>query len=528
MKLRNILPALFLLTLASQVWAGPVPPAATIPGIPGLANSLGSHWIVVSDGGNVADNVSNGTDTSTTSRRLYKAPYPLTALSGMYGNWKLVSFVDTPNANAVTVLAGLEATSSTFVGPNIPFGGVKSKVVDPGAIFYSDPRSTFITKGTSWGWRTNVQASGTWPTGAPSDTFTGDGDNSNAGDVSVSGTIASTANNAYVPMAILGQTSTVGAAAVFAVGDSKMSWDGVRKGREGWVWHWCDNFGCGHYLAAESGDLASNTANAANSWARDTVAQYCTSAFVDIGINDIKAGVAEATLKQNILNTQRRYYYLIPTHRVYAFTFLPCTTSTNAGIDVVHQSLLTGGKETVRTDINAWMRDGEPVDASDVPQAVGSSGAGITRWKYVVAVCDSGAAIGECDVNGTPMVDGGRWPAPTTISFTQASSGGAVTASATGNVTMGGAAYTTNALRGLRFAIITATTGPNQVGIIRTNTATVANYMASIATAPSTDATYEVDNGLTSNMTHLSPTGAVTMALNIKPVAGSPYSTIIP
>lgn len=215
----------------------------------------------------------------------------------------------------------------------------------------------------------------------------------------------------------------------------------------------------------------------------------------------------------------------------YYGTIVPQTTSTDGWITAGNQTVKA--QESVRIALNAWMRDGAPMDCATsdtlhgifAPAATGSSSATVVRTNFysngslttpassgASATCTHPAAAGgtfelanavEVNSANVPTQDGGFWradPNVRTVTNCSAPTGANQTVTCTGATFTSGDSNRAVSLAGA------GTSGANLVATITYLTATTARVNGTIATAVS-GTSMTVDGGINSNTTGRYNTG---------------------
>jgi hypothetical protein len=111
---------------------------------------------------------------------------------------------------------------------------------------------------------------------------------------------------------------------------------------------------------------------------------------------------------------------------VYQTTITPRTTSTDGWATVANQTVVAGCGQP-RTDLNAWLRAGAPVNGSGTPVAIGTAGA--VPCPYLTGIYDAAATVEDA-------TDPTKWKAATVLT------GDGVHPNATGHALMAAAINT--------------------------------------------------------------------------------------
>lgn len=313
--------------------------------------------------------VSNGTNTSFTSRKRFLAIASGRGIVLTYAN----SYRnEISGANDLTISAGFE-TPDGVIHP-VFIGGAREVTIKPGCIVEFDPIPTGVKAGEYFYVRTRgVVASGNvWPVcdfehGKTVAAF-GEGVELDGTDKTLSGTITVSSSAGYYPVCISATTDRVGIAAFgdsicAGFGDST----GVSKPVEGCglVRRAGKLLGMGVVGVANSGGVASDSMLVRASVARR--AKYVVSNY---GINHVTAAFTVAQLQSENIAFARKVARN-GQHLIWC-TLCPIASSTDLCATVENQVAHTNA--AARVGLNQWLRDGAPINASFVPQAVGSTG----------------------------------------------------------------------------------------------------------------------------------------------------------
>lgn len=321
-----------------------------------------------------ANTLSDGTAQGQSVRLRHMATCTAHSIRLVYGNTAL----GTNGPNAITVKAAVEYLAGAVVPAY--FNGQRSVTIQPGGIAISDPIPFEVTDGTNFRTRQYVSVASLgekWPIGPRVDTSIGDG--TAATDMADSGTL-STGNNtfAFGPTAVIGMPVTV-PPTVFILGDSILQGVGDATSEPttdgGWATRALANE-YGYINAALAGETAAQfQPGNARRIGRLQLAQYATHALVDYGINDVKADSSTATI-QALLSTIWNGLDRMGL-KVIQSTLTPVTTGTFTTTG--GQTVQATGRETVRKEINAWIRTTPAplvgyVEAADAAESARDSG----------------------------------------------------------------------------------------------------------------------------------------------------------
>lgn len=300
---------------------------------------------------------SNGTDIYVQTRAPYVAIGDISSLDAAFPNLSIGSNGEVTGAptNNVAPIASVEYPSGVFTP--IYFSGQRAGVIEPYNIRWTDPCDILIPKGATYWIRTYLVVTAGqvwWTQGYADGTITSEGGASGNTDKTLSGTISGSYNRPYGPVAIRsrfvpGDTLRIagfGDSIVGAVGDStNLGWFGRAFGAYQRV-----RFG----MSGEKASAVPGTTGAKRLFA----SQGCNAAFLNYGTNDFPAGRTTAQITADLAAG-----YLARAQRgvaMYTATLVPRTTGTWA--DTAGQTVTA--QESVRLAVNAWLRDGAPVDAT--------------------------------------------------------------------------------------------------------------------------------------------------------------------
>lgn len=443
--------------------------------------------IPVGLGGTLTDSALFPMTSVGTARVPYYAPVACTNIRLVYTNWTTVGFGgatgDVAGLADLPIKVGLEVGGTIY---RATFNGKVDATVSPLGVVTSDPIGVTIAAGTWFYVRTYINGISYYPNHYSYISGSG-GFDATGTDLSApgSGTIAEVDGTGVAflhgPSVILG-TPTASTKTVYGVGDSILygDYDGTqlnpynatydKAGRGGFLARAAKNQGFGLVNAGVGGEGAVNWGTAGWASRRLQFAKYCRTTVCNEGNNDVFGGATLATAQANLIALWTRMNQL--GHRVFQTNMVPRTTSTDGWVTTGNQTTLAA--ETVRVQMNAWLRDGAPM-SSGAAVATGTSGA--SRCAYfsgnTIVAAASGAAhplYGTVEFADTAESarDSGKWKTP----YTSRSVSDAV-ATAGLSVTSATAAFTTTDLGRLAIVAGAGTSGGLYIGIItRINSAT--------------------------------------------------------
>jgi lysophospholipase L1-like esterase len=323
--------------------------------------------------------LSNGTDLSQSSRRVYKATFTGHSLRLVYGN----HLYETSGTNGITVKAAIEDSSNNIYP--VYFNGSRTRVIDAGGIVTSDPVGFEVTKGDTFYIRTqiSVDSGNTFPKVGQA-TVSGDRYETDVDKVD-SGTMAST-SIAYIvaPDAVIG-TSDVRQRCVVMIGDSIMAWNatGLNTWEDGWAVSALGGADYGknvpHIRLAVGGRTAATYAALTTSKVTQYFLQYATHAIIQTGINDLRSGVAAATVQASMQTFYDRLNRM--GIKVWQTTITPESTSSDSWATVNNQTAVAYSIAS-RLTVNTWIRTTPSplsgyIELADTVESARDSG----KWK---------------------------------------------------------------------------------------------------------------------------------------------------
>lgn len=331
---------------------------------------------------------SNGTVTGGTAKLGHIATRTFYGAQLVFTNWVSgAANTEQDGWNDIKVRAALEYPGNG-VHP-VTFNGNREVVISPGGTAVSDPLGIDIAKGTTFWSRTYVEVGagqffpiGNIPTGS-----SGEGNNYGSptgADLTTPGSASLTGigTNQYVfgPASILGQVIDPDKPVIGILGDSIFNGIGDSSAAFG---GYAQRALAGNYsyqkTAFPGEGLSSGWAgnNGMNRRRRMGLLASCgvTHIVTDYTVNALSTTTIQQDAVAAWVSMSR-----VALSGVWATTLTPQTTSTDAWATVANQTIqYPSDREPRRLAFNNWLRDGAPINASGVPQAVGATGAGIVR-----------------------------------------------------------------------------------------------------------------------------------------------------
>lgn len=331
------------------------------------------------------------TSTSTggvlggTAKLAHVATHTFFGVRLVFVNWKAsTSNTEADGANDITVKAAVEPVGSLVIP--VTFNGNRTVTISPGGTAISDPVGIDIVKGATFYTRTFVSVTaGTFPINNIPTASTGEGNNyaNPAGaDLTTPGSASLTGvgTNQYVygPAAILGIVTDPGKPVIGILGDSIFNGTGDSSYANGGLAQRALGNNYSFQKVAFPGEaLTGWIGNSGSTRVRRMgllALVGCTHIVTDYTVNSL----ATTTIQQDAVTAWQTMTRV--TASVYATTLTPQTTSTDSWATVANQTVqYPTDREPRRVAYNGWLRDGAPINGSSVPQAVGTTGAGIVR-----------------------------------------------------------------------------------------------------------------------------------------------------
>lgn len=234
-----------------------------------------------------------------------------------------------------------------------------------------------------------------------------------------------------------------------------------------------------------------------NFYARAQLLALCTHVFSTWGRNDCEqyatygggtVSTAVAQFKANLLLFAK--WCMMRGQHFKQATILPAPTSTDGFTTTINQSISDANKESVRTQINAWLMD---ASVSGFVAQANAQVAGVLYPGQAFAL-DRCAPI-ECNAAGALTSGGGRILAATVAV------NGTATSGTTTTLVDSGKAWTTNAYKGFAVYIVSGT-GAGQMRCVAYNNGTTLTVNNSFSPAPDLTSVYQIIPALGMNGVH--------------------------
>lgn len=333
------------------------------------------------------------TTTTGTSEVPFNVLVGATDIRLIYGNWfynnTTPPYADVPNPNAITIKAAIRVGSNIYT---VTFGGSTSATIAGGGFVQSDPVPISVVAGSVLYARTEVTpVSGWYATRQSGPTATGMGGFTVTTGLCVPGAAAITETAStvmYAPMGVVGRVAS-GALqrTVVIVGDSLAAgsndYSSSRLGRStstptlsggGYIARGLYAAGIPWFNTACSSDQAQYFVGPYGSNYRWLWESAATTVICEYGRNDVSASQTLAQIQANLITIWSAGANR--GQRVIQCTVTPLTTSTDGFVTTTNQSF-TSAQNTVRVNLNQWLRAGAPVTSASslTPVAIGTVGA---------------------------------------------------------------------------------------------------------------------------------------------------------
>lgn len=309
--------------------------------------------------------LSNGTDMGANSKKRIIASQRVTDLTVKYANFYALGGVETPGVNDITVRCAVYYNGTYYP---LRFRGSRDVVINPGAIVETDPSGIDIPAGTTFYIMTYVTVASSGMKWGLNNLFARGGaygeeyvSSTTPTDLSTTGGFTASANLiGYGPLQVLCRNTNTTNPYVAVIGDSISDGtgdigtaDGSAGAERGWITRaLIPNFPL-QVLSQPGGQAAQFTFGQMGN--RMSILGDAEVAIVAYGANDLGANKTFAQLQASL---QYIYDYCAARGmRVFGATITPKTTSTDAFATLANQTkAYSGATETVRTQINAWIR----------------------------------------------------------------------------------------------------------------------------------------------------------------------------
>jgi lysophospholipase L1-like esterase len=325
------------------------------------------------------------TGTTDTYREGRKRHRMTSDFSGIRLVYLLTSAQDVDPTGNVYIRAGVETATSGRLP--VFFGGSRDGKGEPGARLVSDvipldgAAGDFIwsvTLATAGGPASAPVAGTTIPLNWTAVTANGEGGSNGTGvptDRTLTGTVSSTQLAILAPNAVLAvgaravvpSVAVIGDSIAMGQGDAALLTDG------GFIVRALDPALKPYVRVAKGSELAQNFVAYATSRRRRQMLQWATHAVINYGTNDIFGGRTLAQAQADLIALWLTMWRA--NAKVWQTTISPRTTSTDGWISTANQTKNTSAQDTIRQNLNNWLRAGAPVDATRTAVAVGTSGA---------------------------------------------------------------------------------------------------------------------------------------------------------
>ena len=325
----------------------------------------------------------NTTNKQIMSRSRHFARDDISSLQLMYGNWWISSSQEEPSGGTITVTASIEYPEGQFTQVRWNGGATSCTIADFSNAPLSDAVSLQIPEGAEFFVRTYASSANGILFCPQRDLANGErcgfGPTAIA-DMTMSGAYDTMPDNGtdaiFRPLAIVAPTKK---RSVLIVGDSRSFGIGDTPSEtsdQGNVDRSISR-ACGTINVSRSGVAAFEFL--ASHALRLPLAQYCSTVYVHLGINDALAGNTAATIIGNLQSVAA----LFSAKPVWTATLEPVTTSTDGWTTAANQTV--DASDGVRQAINTAIRGGLAGFAGffDVAYGVEGVGSGSGKWKVV-------------------------------------------------------------------------------------------------------------------------------------------------
>jgi hypothetical protein len=306
---------------------------------------------------------------------------------GWYTNGSSVFpyYTDVDYAAPVPIKASIKYPVNNVIYP-LTFKGALTGTIDPGGILVSDPLPIDFLAGSTFDVLVYTSATN-WRATRTSSWNTGGGGFTATTDLTVPGSAAVPDSQSLLlaPALITATPYNRLARSVVGLGDSIISGtgDSAVSQYNGYIstvpWRGGGGFinralrgVVGYSSASLIGEKATDFSTFGNSFRRRSFLSQFTDAISEYGRNDISNGRTLAQIQADLLTIWttgvRRGV------RMWQTTITPYTTTTDGWGTTAGQAPIAGGNESVRVQVNTWIRAGAPI-VSGAAVAVGTSGA---------------------------------------------------------------------------------------------------------------------------------------------------------
>lgn len=381
-----------------------------LPGVPVASNCWGAQ-------GSSAGIPTTGSTTAATTRTRHRATSDCADLVLAYTNIITNPLPEVDGVNTLTIRAAVE-----WAGGVLPltFSGQRSGVCDPGGLLLSDPAPVEFFKGADFWIRSYASANGTGVVTGNRTVYSA-GEGVAAGDLTSvgSGAVADSAGFGYGPAAILGTPGDPSVPTVGIVGDSIGKGIGDTtsigevhvSGVAGGFIVRALNRSVGYINVAQGSEGISQWLGRHR---RASLLNTCKHWIIQYGHNDMAQGRNATQIRADLMTAAR--HGKTRGAKVWFTTQTPSTSSTDGFATLVNQTL--GGATPEKQALNAWLRDGCPIDAGTLAPVNTGTSSGVLRagaaGHPVSGVFDTGAVVDSA----------GKWVVNTTSDGTHPNAAG--------------------------------------------------------------------------------------------------------
>ncbi|MBJ7479268.1 SGNH/GDSL hydrolase family protein [Rhodococcus sp. (in: high G+C Gram-positive bacteria)] len=291
---------------------------------------------------------------------------------------------DTDGTATLTVKASVEFGSNIY---RVTFRGQHAVTIDPGGIAISDPLGIEVPAGSTIYSRTHLVGTGWYPNKTAGGSVGGGGFVADA-DLTAqgSGAVADSSTALYAPSAIIGLPSRpvpnvaiIGDSIANGIGDGGSSTDnrGIQAdGTQGGFIARAFHAKVPCMILARAGERAQGFVFTSSHHRRLGFVGGFSHALVEYGRNDLSQSRTASQVKADLV----ALWKLLAGRGmiVRQTTITPQTTSTDAWATTQNQTIANASQETVRVEVNTWIRAGAPTSGgvATTPGAVGAVTAG--------------------------------------------------------------------------------------------------------------------------------------------------------
>lgn len=385
--------------------------------------------VVATNGQDYYNGLSDGVQTGGTARVGHVATANIKALKLVYGNFygngggTPHGQFDGPNAIGVKCAVEYKIGATAYFSRGFFAGGARTTSIDAGGQAETGWITVSISKGDTFWTRTYVSVTSgqKWPQGYLTQSTTrfsgGEGFAANS-DVADSGAVTSNNTRVYSPFALLGLTDDGALVVLGIVGDSIANGSNDTGSDLGYIARAANAVSMSWQRLSQPGDSAFDWVPPAQREHRARLLPYCTHSVCDFGRNDLSAGRTLAQIQADLITSWN--VNVAQGVKTWQTTITPKTTSTDGWATVANQTVTSDN--TVRLNLNAWLRDGAPMSAG---AAVATGTVGAARCAYynssgALVTAPSGAAhplqgVFEVADLAESARDSGKWVVSTRV-----------------------------------------------------------------------------------------------------------------